>query len=389
VCLLAAAILLPLAGFTAAHAQPVRVHYGDSGLEVGRTDGPFHVTLGGRVQLRYATPFVDDPLDPEELGRERQTLTNIRRARGRADGHLFTPRLSFAFQYDIVNSWLLDASANYEVRPWLQVRAGQWKPDYNRERIASSAEQALVERSVVTQVFTIPRQQGLMVHGRAGEGRRVDSTFRMSVFAGGGRSTGNEERRPLWVARYQWNALGGGLDAEAVDLRRSRTVRMILAVAASSNQTVSAPVGREPDDEPGDLGLGADNRFRRSQWVGEAALQWRGIAMQHEYHWKQSTGRTSAAALQVHGLYAQVGCFPHEFWRRAPRPLELTARLARVGPDVTSVDEWRRDRALGANWYLRGFASRVSADLSWLQIGPPVGASESGTRVRVQWDVSF
>lgn len=153
------------------------MRYGDSGLEIGRDTSPFRVTLGGRLQFRYAAPFLDDPLDPEELGRERETLTNIRRARVSAEGHLFTPRLTFAVQYDLVNTWLLDARINVEVRPWLQVRGGQWKADYNRERVASSGEQLLVERSIVNQAFTIDRQNGVMVHGRAGESRRFDSTY--------------------------------------------------------------------------------------------------------------------------------------------------------------------------------------------------------------------
>src|SRR5690606_14396838 len=157
---------------------PIQVTYGaDEGLELRERNDRFLLRLGGRVQFRYAEPFEDDPLDPEELGQDRKRLTRIRRARFRASGHVLTPKLTFAYQYDLVNTWLLDARINYEVKPWLQVRFGQWKADYNRERVASSGRQQLVERAIVNRVFTIDRQNGLMVLGRTGKDRRGDSEY--------------------------------------------------------------------------------------------------------------------------------------------------------------------------------------------------------------------
>jgi phosphate-selective porin OprO and OprP len=368
---------------------PPVVRYGDDGLEIGRDTSPFRLTLGGRLQFRYAAPFVDDPLDPEELGRERETLTNIRRARFRAGGHLFTPRLTFAFQYDLVNTWLLDARLNYEVWPWLQLRAGQWKADYNRERVASSGEQLLVERSIVNQAFTIDRQNGVMVHGRAAEGRPYDSTYFVGVFNGGGRSRGNDDRQPLWVARYQWNALGDALEFSAVDLARSREVRLTLAAGASGNQTANTTFSSSgpgqipgiPDGEPG--------RYRLAQWVGESALHWRGISAQHEYHWKRITDTSTGGVRRLEGFYVQAGLFPHEFLGAVPRPFQFTGRFATVDPNLGDSEDHREEITVGANWFLNGHRSKISADASRLRFDTPDGFVESSTRYRLQWDVSF
>lgn len=353
------------------------------------TGNKVRLVLGGRVQFRYASPFEDDPLDPEELGRERETLTQIRRARFRASGHLLSPRLTFNFQYDLVNTWLLDARLNYEVRPWLQFRAGQWKADYNRERVASSSEQQMVERSIVNRVFTIDRQNGVMVHGRVGEGHALDSNYWLGVFNGGGRSRGNDDRRPLWVARYQWNLAGGGLGFSGVDFERTRTVRAIAAVGVSGNQSAYSRFASDGAGQVEDVPDGAPGQYALSQWVAEGALKWGGVSMQQEYHWKQVTDRETGLARQLTGFYVQAGFFPHEFWRTMPRPLEFTSRYATVDPDLDDFQDQREEVAVGANWFLNRHRNKFSVDASRILFDAVPGGVESSTRVRLQWDVSF
>lgn len=375
---------------TAATPPPIQVTYGaDEGLELRGRNDRFLLRLGGRVQFRYAEPFEDDPLDPEELGQDRKRLTRIRRARFRASGHVLTPKLTFAYQYDLVNTWLLDARINYEVKPWLQVRFGQWKADYNRERVASSGQQHLVERSIVNRVFTIDRQNGLMVLGRIGKDRRGDSEYWVGVFNGGGRSRGNDDRRPMWMARYEWNALGGGLGFAPVDLERSRKVRASLAVAASGNQSALSRFSSDGGGQVDDLPDGAPGQYRLSQAVAEAALAWRGVSIEHEYHWKRVTNVMTGDARRLDGFYVQGGAFLHELWPVMPRPLELAARVASVDPDRLRQADSRREFTLGANWFLNNHRNKLSVDASRLQFETPAGERLSSTRVRLQWDVSF
>jgi hypothetical protein len=366
-----------------------RIGYGENGLEVRDPADRYRLVFGGRVQFRYASPYSDDPLDPEEIGRERETLTSIRRARFRVRGHAITPKLTFNVQYDLVNMWLLDARVDYEVRPWLQLRAGQWKADYNRERVASSSEQQMVERSIVNRVFTIDRQNGAMVLGRVRKDRPGDSNYWVGVFNGGGRSRGNDDRRPLWVARYQWNVAGGGVDMTGSDLDRTRTLRAIVAVAASGNQSAYTRFSSDGGGQIEDLPTGEPGEYRLAQWMGESALRWRGMSLQQEYHWKRVTNRTTGETLRLDGYYVQGGMFPHDFWRRAPRPLEFTARYATVDPNLGSPQDHREEVTVGANWFLRRHRNKFSIDASRLGFDTPAGFAETSTRVRLQWDVSF
>jgi len=362
---------------------------GGDGLTLRSRDDRFMLQLGGRVQLRYSDPFDDDPVDLEDLAQARERDIDVRRARFRASGHLLTPKLTFAYQYDLVNTWLLDARLNYEVAPWLQVQAGQWKPEYNRERVASSSQQHLVERSIVNRVFTLDRQNGAMVHGAVAAGTRADSRYWVGVFNGGGRSRGNDDSRPMWMARYQWNVLGGGLEFAPVDFDRSRTVRASLAVAASGNQGALTRFSSDGGGQVDGLPDGTNGLYRLAQSVVEGALAWRGVSLEHEYHWKKVTDRDSGAVRRLEGFYVQGGAFLHEFWRVVPRPLELAARFATVDPDGLRRENSGHEVTFGANWFFNEHRNKLSIDTSRLHFDEPDGDRSSSRRVRAQWEVSF
>lgn len=120
----------------------------------------------------------------------------------------------------------------------------------------------------------------------------------------------------------------------------------------------------------------------------ETAAKYRGWSWQQELHWKDIEDRSTGAHQSMIGGYAQVDTFPSEYLTCSPEPLELVARVAHVTPDVSlsQNDQW--EWTLGANWYLRGHRSKLSADVSALNLDALNGA-ESDVRFRLQWDVSF
>jgi hypothetical protein len=115
---------------------------------------------------------------------------------------------------------------------------GQWKANFNRERAASSGEQQFAERSIVNEVFTIDRQQGLMLMGHVFRGSPFDAWYHAGVFTGMGRGGGsNDDQRMMWLGRYQWNLLGRDLDPEEGDFERSPRPVAALAAAAARNRS--------------------------------------------------------------------------------------------------------------------------------------------------------
>ena len=69
-------------------------------------------------------------------------------------------------EYELAASVLLDFRMMIERFERIQIKVGQWKIHYNRERVVSSGQQQLVDRSILNREFTIDRQQGVSFYGR-------------------------------------------------------------------------------------------------------------------------------------------------------------------------------------------------------------------------------
>lgn len=112
-----------------------RIGHGEKGWELETADGKFLIQLQPRVQMRFVMPFDKDPqtfLDVDE------TTFKVNRARLKIGGHGFEPWLKYYFEYELAGNALLDFKVMVEKIPQLSLRAGQWKVNFNRERVISS-----------------------------------------------------------------------------------------------------------------------------------------------------------------------------------------------------------------------------------------------------------
>ena len=81
----------------------------------------------------------------------------------------------------------------------LALRVGQWKIDYNRERVDSSGRQQFVERSIVNRQFTIDRQVGVQLRGRLFKETPADLRYYVGAFTGEGRGVRNDDEDLMWA----------------------------------------------------------------------------------------------------------------------------------------------------------------------------------------------
>lgn len=160
--------------------------YGDKGLQFETEDGNNFLWFGVRLQTRYSNQEVTQDLLPDEPT-SRSSELKLNRGRFKIGGHLISPDFTVYTEYDFPTERLLDLRATYKFSDYLSVRVGQWKSQYNRERIDSSGAQQFVERSVSTPWFTIDRQKGVMASGRAAAGSAIDSSYWFGYLSGAGR----------------------------------------------------------------------------------------------------------------------------------------------------------------------------------------------------------
>ena len=157
--------------------SPVKVSHGSKGFRFESRDGNWQTNLGWRAQLRYTSPYRSDPRSLGNFAADTQNTFEARRLRMKIGGHGYRPWLGYYFEVDLEPTRSTSdssSSSSSRVIDWritvdkwdeLALRVGQWKIDYNRERVDSSGRQQFVERSIVNRQFTIDRQVGVQLRG--------------------------------------------------------------------------------------------------------------------------------------------------------------------------------------------------------------------------------
>jgi phosphate-selective porin OprO/OprP len=361
--------------------------YGIKGLQYESADGNNFLWFGVRLQARYSSSWIDHDDAP---GTPDETSTEARLNRGRLKlgGHLITPRLQVYSEYDFTKSNLLDLRVTYEFAEWLNIRVGQWKSDYNRERIDSSGAQQFVERSIATQWFTIDRQKGIVASGRLRAGTALDSSYWFGRVSGAGRGGDLDDAEGLWMARYQWNFTKRVLAFSQSDIgRRDKPAGSIALAAVSGESMYTQFSGAGGGQLPGYVN-GESDQYQIDQALFETAWQYKGFSWQQELHWKTVMDTVANTETEYVGGYMQAGMFFSEIWEWMPEPLEFALRYASVEADGGENDGTERDSLIAANWFFHGHRNKLTADIS-RNVRKYATDTETETRFRFQWDVSF
>jgi phosphate-selective porin len=362
---------------------------GSTGLEASSPDGRYVMHLWFRGQFRYAYPFDADPTAAEDFEAPAESSFSVRRARVKLGGNVYQPWLKYYFEYDFPSTRLLDLHFTLSHIPWLQLRVGQWKAPYNRERVDSSGRQQFVDRSIVNREFTLDRQVGVMVAGHLWSGSLADSWYMLGVFNGNGSGAANDDGSMMWIARYQWQFFGRELPFSQSDVEYHEQPAASLSFGTVSNRSPFTRFASSGGAQLDGFEEGEPGQYDLRQFVEEAAFKYRGLSFQHELHWKNVEDRVNETTTHLRGSYVQVGYFP---WARSGsplEPLEVAFRYAWVDPDTAVPRDSRTELTLAANWFFSGHNNKVTWDVSRLTLEQGEGPRLDDSRVRVQWDISF
>ncbi|MGQ0695550.1 MAG: porin, partial [Nitrospiraceae bacterium] len=306
----------------------------------------------------------------------------VRRARLKVGGHGYWTWLKYYTEYDWVSNTLLDWRVDVAGFKWATLRVGQWKVEYNRERVDSSGAQQFVDRSIVNAPFTLDRQIGARLGGHLFEGTNAYLVYNVGVFTGLGlNQSHNDDKQMLYLGRIQWNFLGRDLPFSQSDPDYTEQPTGSIAFAGAHNRAdrFNFPTSSRA------AGV-VDGEFEINQGVEEFAFKWRGFSVQQEFHIKEVVDKIKGPRTTSFGAYAQAGYFPHALISFIPRPLEFAYRYAFVDPDDTVGSDVKREHTVAANWFFAGHRNKITVDYSHLS---QEGGFSSVDRVRLQWDISF
>ncbi|HSG30209.1 MAG TPA: porin [Thermodesulfobacteriota bacterium] len=393
---------------TAQAGDDYNISHKSKGLTFESIDGKWSTSLAWRAQLRYTDGYIGDPRQLTDFENPNRNTFEARRLRMKIGGHGYEPWLKYYFEVDLeptrdvndesekssgrVIDWRIDVA---KYKP-IQLRVGQWKIEYTRERVDSSGKQEFVERSIVNRQFTIDRQVGAQIKGRLFPGTYADMRYWVGMYTGEGRGVRNDDDGMLYSGRLQWNFLGRDLPFKQTDVERTEKPTASLAFAVATNKgrctrwSSSGCGGLSAYDKPQDAIL---KQYKIDQMAQEFAFKWQGLSIQEEYHWKNIKDRLSNTENNMTGMYVQTGYFPGEIISFVPDPFQVAFRYAFVkeaNKYDRSLDNNRREYTAAINWFIAGHNNKITADYSRLTLDENFfNRNVSDDRFRVQWDITF
>ena len=371
--------------------KAIIIRKGSKGIEFQTRDNDYLLQLEVRGQFRFSFPYDQDPvtLNDFDPANDKSSL-KINRARLKIGGHSFKPWLKYYFEYELAATNLLDFRVMVEKFSFLKFKIGQWKAQYNRERIISSGKQQTVERSLLTRPFTIDRQQGISLFGRLKNGGLADFNYWASVFMGTGRGAKeNDDKNPMYMFRLQWNINKEPLKFSGSDLKYHEKIVPIIAVAVVTNTSPYTRFSQAGGGELEGFEEGIPGQYTVNQFLVETAFKFKGISWQQELHWKQISDRVNNQITTMAGNLFQIGYFFHSSFSVIPKPLEIYARYAIYDPNRNVEIDYREEFTAGANWFFNGHKNKLTAEYTYSNFRESPNDFYGGSRVRIQWDISF
>ena len=243
-------VILFIASFYSASSQDITNNrFGKGLINVFAKDSSWSSKVAFRYQTRYEGNY--DLVDSDYTGR-----AFVRRARIKGNGFAFSPKITYKFEYDVANGYVLDAVVKWNFTGNWTVWFGQTKLPGNIERVFSSQKLQLVDRSLLNSKFTLDRDAGAQLrhHFKLGNTFLVREIFAVSQGEGlndKSKSTGNGYTGRIELLPFGNFTKKG--DYFAADLKREKTPKLMLSATYDFNQNAMLSRGQKGDYLIGDL----------------------------------------------------------------------------------------------------------------------------------------
>ncbi len=361
-------------------------HYGE-GLGITSPDSLFQLNIRFRMQNRLA--FITESESDLSI---KEVEARVRRLRLRFDGFVYSPKLIYVIQlaftradmdFDDTNfaNIVRDAMVLYNVTDHFTIGLGQTKLPGNRQRVNSSGDLQLPDRSIVNSTFNIDRDFGLQLY-YTNAIRAFHYVMRGAISSGEGRNITSSDRGLAYTGRVEFLPLGiftNGGDYFEGDLSREPKPKVSLGLTHSTNQNAIRTGGQLGTFlyEPRDIGTSMiDFLFKYQGWSFATEFLNR----------ESSNPITMNEVGDIRYVFAGHG----ENYQGSylfKDDIEVVGRYSKVRPDrrIQEFEEMTEQYTVGVTKYIRGHRLKLQSDLtyetnSWL-IGP--------TPDRNNWQLRF
>ncbi|MCB0762785.1 MAG: porin [Flavobacteriales bacterium] len=363
------------------------VPFGKGLINVYSQDSSWSAKISSRIQTRYDglyvyttdTAFKDDPFHDRAY---------VRRARIKGEGHAYSPKVKYKFEYDVLSGTVLDAVVKWNFVGNLSVWFGQTKLPGNVERVISSQKLQFVDRSMLNSKFNIDRDAGIQFRHHMKLGPMLIREA-LAITQGEGLNQKGFSSGHCYTGRIELLPMGEFTkkgDYYASDLAREAKPKIMLGFTYSYNVNAERTGGQ--------LGSYTVNGMRDLQTIfADLVIKYKGISVMVEYADRQTNGTPITAGtwdsegvllsvdeafLTGTALNAQLGYLFKSNW-------ELAARYTQFNPNISLVADDATEYTFGISRYVVGHNLKVQADFTWIQ----EENNYDNMEVRLQTEFSF
>jgi len=327
----------------------------------------------------------------------------IRRSRLKFDGFAYSPKLKYKLELGLSNRdmsgasaftsnsprYILDAVLKWNFSGNFVLWAGQTKLAGNRERVVSSGDLQMVDRSLLNSRFNIDRDIGLQLrhHFNLTDTFIVKEVFSISQGEGRNVTTGNlgghQYTSRLEILPFGNFASKG--DYRGSDLKFETSPKLAIGVTYDFNNNAVKNRSNQGSYMINDTGFYETNI---STLFVDAIYKHKGFSLMAEYanrdaadpYAKNSDGSLTGAEVQVgNGLNVQSGYL-------LSKTVELSTRYTNIALNKSITGKGSENQyTLGLSKYIAGHKLKVQTDLSYTDIG----FKTNQLLYRVQVDIHF
>lgn len=378
-----------------------------TGAVITTADESFALAIRARVQLRYDLEVPHGP-DPEAKA---EHLFQVRRMRLQFAGNAFGKHNKYYVQLGLsprdmtgglvaevpqtrINP-VRDARVEFDYLRDLTVMAGQMKVPFSRQRVVSSGNLEMVDRSIVNEEMQLDRDIGIQFLSKDLFGlNRI--AYNVGVFMGEGRNAFElANLGALWVARVEWLPLGKFDDYSEGDLARSSRPGLSIGIAYAFHDDA---IGTRSvhGNIPKDGGTTDIHHFN-----ADTLFKYRGVSAHMAFHYRNGVrnpgdavdddGNPIPVELPRNGvaLLAQFG------YMLPVTNLQLVGRYSTIGnldPSASKMAS-RNEVAAGLSYYFSGHQYKIQVDYTRLwdnTVTNVDGGIKNGTdRIRAQLQLAL
>jgi len=394
-------LAITLFAITSVQSQEISdTSFGKGLINFVAKDSSFSVKFAPRFQVRSMSSWDHD--GSQYISPEHNFI--VRRSRLKFDGFAYSPKLKYKLELGLSNRdisganefnrntprYILDAVIMWEFSKNWELWAGQTKLPGNVERVVSSANLQLIDRSLLNSRFNIDRDLGIQIRHKSNLGGTFLMREKFAISQGEGRNvTEGNEGGLQYTARLEFLPFGAFKskgDYSQSDLKREATSKLMVGFTYNFNENAVRERGFAGDYmirtdetifETNQTTIFVDAMFKHNgfSFMGEYARRTADTVIATEADGVTPTGDI---VLTGNALNLQAGyLFKNNY--------EIAGRFTTL--DYESITETlpSKQYTLGFNRFLVGHKLKVQSDLSYTTLD----GQKDNITFRLGFDIHF